>query len=191
MAFNVLLKRLCLGPTRTYLMKYKCENASFLRTHRFINPTACATLLMDTLSSLARSVHIHEATEENGVLNSYWKPLLVLSSHKKKLGADQNGALPFNGYFPSLDLSAFSLNYRGKMPSIPFNALSESSLMSCTYPPTTKLSKHLTPVDESKPITWKEQKRSLLFNKCSSSPSLHLGHRCRHCGSLHLWVSSH
>nr|POE97537.1 hypothetical protein CFP56_17057 [Quercus suber] len=71
------------------------------------------------------------------------------------------------------------------MPSIPFNALSKSSSISCTYPPTTKLSKHSTAVDERKPITRNLQKRSPLFNKHSSSPSLHLGHHCCHCRCLH------
>ena len=77
----------------------------------------------------------------------------------------------------------------GKMLSIPFNALSESSSMSFTYPPTTKLSKQSTPVDESKPIMQNQKKRSPLFNKSSSSPSLRLGHPCHHCGSLHSRVS--
>ena len=77
----------------------------------------------------------------------------------------------------------------GRMLSIPFNALSESSSMSFTYPPTTKLSKQSTPVDERKPSTQNQKKRSPLFNKRSSSPSLRLGHRCHHCGSLHSRVS--
>ena len=77
----------------------------------------------------------------------------------------------------------------GRMLSIPFNALSESSSMSFTYPPTTKLSKQSTPVDERKPNTQNQKKRSPLFYKCSSSPSLRLGHRCHHCGSLHSRVS--
>ena len=83
----------------------------------------------------------------------------------------------------------FLLTTSGRMLSIPFNALSESSSMSFTYPPTTKLSKQSTPVDESKPNTQNQKKRSPMFNKCSSSPSLCLGHRRRHCGSLHSQVS--
>ena len=77
----------------------------------------------------------------------------------------------------------------GRMLSIPFNALSEASSMSFTYPPTTKLSKLFTPVFVCKPSTQNQKKSSPLFNKCSSSPSLRVNHRCRHCGTIHSWVS--
>ena len=82
----------------------------------------------------------------------------------------------------------FPLNYRGKMPSKLFNAPSKTTSMNCTYPPTTKPSKQSTH-DTSKPITRNSLKRSPLFFISSSSPSLRLGHRCRHFGSLHSRVS--
>ena len=77
----------------------------------------------------------------------------------------------------------------GRMVSIPFNALSEASSMSFTYPPTTKLSKLFTPVFVCNPSTQNQKKSSTLFNKCSSSPSLRVNHRCRHCGTIHSQVS--
>ena len=67
-------------------------------------------------------------------------------------------------------------------------APSESSAMNCTYPPTTKPSKQSTH-SNCKPITRNMLTRSPLFFLRSSSPSLRLGHHCRHCGSLHSWVS--
>ena len=77
----------------------------------------------------------------------------------------------------------------GKMLSIPFNALSEASSMSFTYPPTTKLSKLFTPVFVCNPCTQNQKKSSPLFNKHSSSPFLRFSHRCHHCGTIHSWVS--
>ena len=77
----------------------------------------------------------------------------------------------------------------GRMLSIPFNALSEASSMSFTYPPTTKLPKLFTPIFVCNPSTQNQKKSSPLFNKCSSSPSLCLGHRCCHCGTIHSQVS--
>ena len=77
----------------------------------------------------------------------------------------------------------------GRMVSIPFNALSEASSMSFTYPPTTKLSKLFTPVFVCNPSMQNQKKSSPLFNKRSSSPSLCVNHRCRHCGTIHSRVS--
>ncbi|XP_075653121.1 uncharacterized protein LOC142623568 [Castanea sativa] len=65
-----------------------------------------------------------------------------------------------------------------------FNAPSESSSMNCTYPPITKPSKQSTH-GRRKPITRNSLKRPPLFFLRASEPSLRLGHRCRHCGSLH------
>ena len=77
----------------------------------------------------------------------------------------------------------------GRMLSIPFNALSEASSMSFPYPPTTKLSKLFTPVFVCNPSMQNQKKSSPLFNKRSSSPSLRVNHRCRHCGTIHSRVS--
>ena len=76
------------------------------------------------------------------------------------------------------------------MLSIPFNAPSNSSSMSFTYPPTSKISKQSTAIDYCKPSRQNQKRRSPLFNKRSSSPSLRLGHRRRHSPSLHSRVSS-
>ena len=94
----------------------------------------------------------------------------------------------FNAIFAFSSTFFFSLNYRGKMPSKLFNAPSKTTSMNCTYPPTTKPSKQSTH-DTSKPITRNSLKRSPLFFISSSSPSLRLGHRCRHFRSLHSRVS--
>ena len=75
------------------------------------------------------------------------------------------------------------------MVSIPFNALSEASSMSFTYPSTTKLSKLFTPVFVCNPSTQNQKKSSPLFNKRLSSPSLHVNHCCCHCGTIHSRVS--
>ena len=77
----------------------------------------------------------------------------------------------------------------GRMLSIPFNALFEASSMSFTYPPTTKLPKLFTPIFVCNPSTQNQKKSSPLFNKRSSSPSLCVNHRCRHCGTIHSRVS--
>ena len=78
---------------------------------------------------------------------------------------------------------------RGRMVSIPFNALSEASSMSFTYPPTTKLSPLFTAAFVCNPSTQKQKKNSPLFNKRLCSPSLCVNHRCRHCGTIHSQVS--
>ena len=93
-----------------------------------------------------------------------------------------------NGSFHSLLLGSFLSIYHGRIPLRLFNEKSESSLMSCTYPPTIKPSKQSTH-STSKPITQNSLKRSPLFFISNSSPSLCLGHRCHHYGSLHSRVS--
>ena len=75
-----------------------------------------------------------------------------------------------------------------EMSSMRFNALSCSSSMNFTYPSTNKLSKQRKH-GNCKPIMRNKRTWSLLFFLCSSSPSLHLGCHCRHCGSLHSRVS--
>ena len=77
----------------------------------------------------------------------------------------------------------------GRMLAIPFNALSEASSMSFTYPPTTNLSKLFTLVFVCNPSTQNQKKSSPLFNKRSSLPSLCVNHRCRHCGTIYSRVS--
>ena len=81
-----------------------------ISTHRFI-PRAET---INAQASCAYCSWLWECAEENGALNSYWKPYVCCSSHKK-LGESnhQNGAqFNPNSYFHSLHLSAFSLNYQ-------------------------------------------------------------------------------
>ena len=73
------------------------------------------------------------------------------------------------------------------MSSIFFNAPTSSSLMNCTYPPTNKPSKQRKH-DNCKPITQNKRTQSPPFFLRLCSPSLHLGRRCRHYGSLHSQV---
>ena len=73
---------------------------------------------------------------------------------------------------------------RGRMVSIPFNALSEASSMCLTYPPTTKLSPLFTAAEVCNPSTQKQKKNSALC-----SPSLRVNHRVCHCGTINSRVS--
>ena len=67
-----------------------------------------------------------------------------------------------------------------EMESMHVNAPS-SSEMNCNYPPHSK--------KPSKQRKHDNKRTHPLFFLRSSPPSLRLGHRCRHCGSLHLSVS--
>ena len=78
------------------------------------------------------------------------------------------------------------LNYRAEMSSIFINDPSSSSSMKCTYPPTNKPSKQELKHGNCKPT---RNKWTHPFVLRSSSPSLRLGRRCHHCGSLHSRVS--
>ena len=79
------------------------------------------------------------------------------------------------------------LNYRVEMSSIFIHAPFSSSSMKCTYPPScNKPSKQKLKHGHCNPT---QNKRTHPFVLHSSSPSLHLGRRCRHCGSLHSRVS--
>ena len=125
--------------------------------------------------------------EKQCAQRSWWKQCMYCSLHKYgyhliKTVRSVQRLFSFSSAF------FFPLNYYGTMPSKFFNAPSESSSMNCIYLPTTKPSKQSTH-GTSKPITQNSLKRSHLFFISSSSPSLCLGHRCRHCWSSHSQVS--
>ena len=85
------------------------------------------------------------------------------------------------------------LNYRWQngfqSPSMLYPKPLQASSMSFTYPSTTKLSKLFTPVFVFNLNAQNQKKSSPLFNKRSSSPSIRVNHRCRHCGTIHSRVS--
>ena len=133
--------------------------------------------LKQSTHCLLRVLFMSQNAEENGA-----QAEAVKTEH-------QRYAVHCNGYFHSHGFCFFLSTTSGRMPSIPFNAPSNSSSMSFTYPPTSKISKQSTAIDYCKPSRQNQKKRSPLFNKRSSSPSLCLGHRRRHSPSLHSRVS--
>ena len=163
------------------------ETQVFSYTHRFIYPN---TLFMDVTVSFINLYAPFQCKSWNNqriasCAYCSWLKVLRKTVHKKKLSKQSISTVrsPFSR------LLLFLSTTSGGMISIPFNAPSDSSSLSFTYPATRKISKQSTAVDESKPSRQNQKKRSPLFNKRSSSPSLRLGHRRRHSPSLHSRVS--
>ena len=106
----------------------------------------------------------------NGALNSQNYPLRVLFI------ADQAWSIRSKRCATIQTAMRFSTTV-GRMLSIPFNALSEASSMSFTYPPTTKLSKLFTLVfflqpqytEPKEKLTSVQQTLELTFSSCEPS----------------------
>ena len=122
--------------------------------------------------------------EKQCAQRSWWKRCMYCSLHKYdyhliKMVCSVQRLFSFSSTF------FFSLNYRGRMSSM--LRLNPLQWIAPTHQPQNRQNSAHTV--QANPLCGTLWKRSPLFFLRSSSPSLRLGHRCRHCGSMHSRVS--
>ena len=122
--------------------------------------------------------------EKQCAQRSWWKRCMYCSLHKYgyhliKTVRSVQRLFSFSSAF------FFSLNYRDRMSSM--LRLNPLQWIAPTHQPQNRQNSAHTV--QANPLCGTLWKRSPLFFFRSSSPSLRLGHRCRHCGSMHSWVS--